>query len=256
MKLAFSTLGCSELQISEIAALAAANGIGYLELRGVGGVLDPSALDGEEIADALSSHGINPIVFGSSASFHTPELAARAEAELYAAADLCARIGCPYIRVFGNRLPRSGRNEALADIAGRLHSAANLVASRGVTLLLEVHGDLNTVETLLPVISSLQDESLGLIWDICHTDAPYGDAWVDFYRELSPHILHVHIKDRRRSSGGLCAPGEGDIPISDIVARMLGDGYDGVFSFEWERLWHPELAPLPEVLPSFLRLFK
>ena len=112
----------------------------------------------------------------------------------------------------------------------------------------------NTVETLTPIARALNGEHFGLIWDIGHTHAPYGDDWELFYRAMRPYICHVHIKDKCGSA--LVLPGEGEIPISAIVRRMLEDGYDGFFSLEWERKWHPELLPLEDALERYVRLMK
>ena len=38
--------------------------------------------------------------------------------------------------------------------------------------------------------------------------------------------------------------------------RMLEDGYDGFFSLEWEKKWHPELPPVEDALERYVRLMK
>ena len=51
-------------------------------------------------------------------------------------------------------------------------------------------------------------------------------------------------------------PGEGNIPILPIVRQLLTDGYDGYFSLEWERKWHPELPDIGLALTDFTGLMK
>ena len=120
-------------------------------------------------------------------------------------------------------------------------------------MLLEVHGDYNRIETLGRVTEQLAGrEEFGLIWDIAHTHA-YGDQWDDFYRAFRPLIRHIHIKDRTEE-GKLTLPGEGSLPILPIASCLLSDGYDGFFSLEWERKWHPELEALPVALSRFVSL--
>ena len=85
-------------------------------------------------------------------------------------------------------------------------------------------------------------------------------------RPLQQWIRHIHIKDHHRqklASGQnnageiqLCLPGEGDVPIGPITRTLIEDGFDGYFSFEWEKKWHPEL-PEPEIaFPAYVRLMR
>ena len=121
-----------------------------------------------------------------------------------------------------------------------------------VDVLLEVHGDFNTVEALAPILDGMKEYSnFGLIWDIAHTHRPYGENWEIFYEFARPYIKHVHIKDYSKEENALTLIGEGEVPILPIVDRLLSDGYDGCFSLEWEKKWHPELPEIEEGLNSF-----
>ena len=40
------------------------------------------------------------------------------------------------------------------------------------------------------------------------------------------------------------------------LAKLEKDGYDGYFSLEWEKKWHPELGDLENVLKDFIELVK
>jgi len=40
--------------------------------------------------------------------------------------------------------------------------------------------------------------------------------------------------------------GRGEVPIFDAIDALSKGGYKGYYSFEWEKLWHPELAE-PEI---------
>ena len=64
----------------------------------------------------------------------------------------------------------------------------------------------------------------------------------------------MHLKDLRDCDKALVLPGEGDIPLREIVRAMEKDGYTGYFSLEWEKHWHPELPPIEEALASFTAL--
>jgi hypothetical protein len=34
---------------------------------------------------------------------------------------------------------------------------------------------------------------------------------------------------------------EGEVPIFEAIDLLAKDGYKGYYSFEWEKLWHPEI---------------
>jgi hypothetical protein len=34
---------------------------------------------------------------------------------------------------------------------------------------------------------------------------------------------------------------EGEVPIFEAIDLLAKGGYKGYYSFEWEKLWHPEL---------------
>jgi hypothetical protein len=36
--------------------------------------------------------------------------------------------------------------------------------------------------------------------------------------------------------------GEGNLPIFTAIDALYHGGYKGYYSFEWEKLWHPEIA--------------
>ena len=62
------------------------------------------------------------------------------------------------------------------------------------------------------------------------------------------------IKDFSDSENRLTLIGEGDVPIARIADRLLSDGYDGYFSLEWEKKWHPELPDIDAALCSFIKV--
>jgi sugar phosphate isomerase/epimerase len=39
-------------------------------------------------------------------------------------------------------------------------------------------------------------------------------------------------------------PGDGQMPLAELVALLRAQQFAGVISLEWEKLWHPYLPPL------------
>lgn len=262
MKLCFSTLGCVEKSLEELIALAKKFSVTGLEIRGIGGQMKNT-----EIADFRSENatktkfmlekaGISPVILGTSCMFHTEELSAVAMQE--GRADICIAdsVGIPYIRVFGNRIV-GNRADCERRVSKGIAGLCRFAAEKNVSVLLEVHGDYNTAEALAPILKALEEyENFGLIWDIAHSHRAYGENWQTFYRAIKPWIRHVHIKDLSDRTGALTLPGEGNIPIQPIVRQLLEDGYDGYFSLEWEKKWHPELPDIELALTKFIGLME
>lgn len=262
MKLCFSTLGCVEKELDEVITLANEYGIEALEIRGLGGVIasgDIKEFTEESATNTkmkLTKNALVPHVLGTSCTFHTEEKYAKAMAEGKECIEIAERVGFPFIRVFGNNITDE-REECIARVAKGISELCAYARDKGVYVLLEVHGDFNTVENLSPVIEGLGDtENFGLIWDVAHTHRVYHEKWREFYNEMKPYIRHVHIKDVCDATDTLCLVGDGNIPIKEIVSTLCEDGYDGYFSLEWEKKWHPELDCIEKALERFVGVMR
>ena len=259
MKLCFSTLGCTDRSLEDILLLAKKYNIPHLEVRGVGGVMDNRRIpDFSEARQAdtkvlLQQYGVTPLVMGTSCSFHTADKMDAAIEEGLRSIEIAERMGFSFIRVFGDRLLPDDTHGCIRRAMDGLTTLCK--HAKTVTVLLEVHGDFNTVEALTPVLNAMQGYSnFGLIWDIAHTHRPYGQDWEVFYEFARPYIKHVHIKDYSKDENRLTLIGKGDVPILPIVDRLLSDGYDGSFSLEWEKKWHPELPCIEDALDSLFEI--
>lgn len=265
MKLSFSTLGCPEWTFDQVLSGAKRFGMDGIEIRGIGPALDnrkipefrEQSLPGT--AAKLQEAGLEIPVIGTSCTFHAPELYQKSIDEGAAAIDLCGRLGSPYIRVFGDTLG-SKPEESITQAVRGITELCRYAHKSGVGVLLEIHGEFNTCEVLDKVLEGCaQWEDFGILWDVEHSDRAYGDGWQEFYRLIAPFIRHVHIKDCLRSTSSsplkLTLPGKGDIPLKDITARLLDDGYNGYFSLEWEKRWVPELPGIEDALACFTSMF-
>ena len=262
MKICYSTLGCLERPLNEILELSKRYSISGLEIRGIGGIIknaEIAELTEENATNTkrrMAEAGVAPIVLGTSASFHDSSKYAAMLEEGETSVRIAERMGIPYIRVFGNKLTED-RAECIKRVSDGIGALCDYAEPRGVTVLLEVHGDFPTVETLLPIAEALNHRpNFGLIWDIAHTHKAYGTGFEAFYSALKPYIRHIHVKDSRDSDGALVLPGAGDIPILPILRLLAENGYDGYVSLEWEKHWHPTLPEIETALDAFLLLFQ
>lgn len=258
MKLSFSTLGCPVWDLSRVVCEAKKNGLDGIELRGLQGELDfrkISALSPEKIAETRAL--LDGLEIPSFSSSLVMDRSADREETLRDGKDLidlCSRDGIGLIRVFGNEIfPDEDEKKALAHISAGLAALAGYAEGKNVSILLEVHGNLTNLARLRAISEAVPSPAFGILWDVAHTDKEYRDRFTDFYRPLLPRIKHVHLKDHFRLEKGtkLTDFGTGEIPLRAITESLLADGYTGYFSFEWEKMWHPELRDLDEELPLF-----
>ena len=259
MKLCFSTLGCADRDPEQIIRTAHTFGIPFLEIRGMGGVMDNREIpafqpENRPLTKAKFADAHLQIqVIGTSACFHNPAERKGALAEAHATVELAAALDAPFIRVFGNNTG-SAPAEAIRSVKEGLRILADDAAAHGVTVLLETHGDFRDESTLCPILDALGDHpGFGLIWDVMHTYFATGRNFLPLYRLLRPSIRHVHFKDCTPDRQQVL-PGKGDIPLPEILRQLQQDSFDGCISLEWERKWHPDLPPIEDALTAMREL--
>ena len=258
MKLCFTTLGCYERSLDEIISLTKKYGFDAIEIRGIGGEVDNdkiaelSSENRKNTRDKLISNGIAPLAIDTSCWFHKPEKYDAAIAEGINAIEIAKDMGMKYVRVFGDKFTLGVEECTQRMISGFTYLCE---CAGDVNILLEIHGECNTIEALTPIIDKMSEyKNFGLLWDIQHSHRSYGKNWREFYNFIRPYVKHVHIKDYSDEKEQLCLVGEGSIPINDIVDTLLNDRYDGYFSLEWEKKWHPELCEIESALDSFVHI--
>ena len=158
------------------------------------------------------------------------------------------RVRCPYVRLYAKAVDGVTVDEADEAAIRFLYRALPMAEKEGIVLLLETAGIYADTSRLAKVLGIFASDSLGALWDLSHPYRLYGEEPEKTVENLGAYIKHVHIKDFSDARGALCLPGEGDIPLASIMHRLLLDGYDGFFSLEWERFWHPELEDISVAL--------
>lgn len=253
LKLAYSTLGCPDWTYEQALAFAARHGYSGLEIRGIKRELNLSNCP--EFRDAGSTRasltkardaGIKIVDLGASTALHMPAGAERTKAldEGYRFISLAQALECPFIRVFPNNLPKNqDKSTTLGLIREGLHQLSEFGKTAGVRVLMETHGDLVYANDLLSVMEPLKGENTGLVWDIVNMWSVTRETPADVYPKLKPFIYHIHAKDYRMEGENMryTLLGRGIAPILDALKILHRDGFTGYYSFEWEKLWHPEI---------------
>jgi len=255
MELSFSTLGCPDWDFQTIARNAHEYGFQGVEIRGITNLLDHTKIPyfstsaAEKTKRFLERYQLQLVSLDTSIALHDDM---QWETNLQQAKQeiaICSRMNIPAIRVFGDKVDNQNINQVLSRIITRLHILCAIDPT--VAIRLEIHGDFRTIELLEPIIKEMKEPNFGIIWDVEHSHAIYGSQWKEFYSCIQSKIQQVHIKDT--SQGKLCLTGEGDIPLKDIIQTLLTDGYNGFFSFEWEKRWHPGLLEPEIAMPQYIQ---
>lgn len=264
MRLAYSTLACPGWTVEEAAAAVGRYGYDGIEWR----LADGQPITAETPAPVLrrliaTTHGQGLAVaaLDTSCRLVQPDAAA-IEATIGEARfmiDLAVELGAPAIRVFGGSLPANRTvDDVLPSAADLLRRIARYAAARGIALLVETH-DLAWSHSphLAALIAAADQPAAGVLYDVLH---PYrlGESPGETLALLGTRIRLVHLKDARRPASEMrdATPwdlgmiGEGDVPLTTILAELRSRGYAGWFSFEWEKHWHRELADPEIALPA------
>ena len=257
LPLGFSTLGCPTWPWSRILDVAAEQQFAAVELRGILENMDLTKvpeLAPERIADAkrqLKAHGLVVSCLGASAHMHEMD-AVKHAAQLDEARgfiDLAHALDAPYVRVFGNEyVPGVPRADMLAHIAGALHELGDYAKGKGVTVVIESHGDFTDSPALLEILQKADSPNVALLWDAHHTFVSGKEEPEDTVRQLGRYIRHTHLKDSVPAGNDrrYVLTGTGEVPVKRQIAALAKIGYRGLYSFEWEKRWHPEIDE-PEV---------
>ncbi|HEU4902284.1 MAG TPA: sugar phosphate isomerase/epimerase family protein [Flavisolibacter sp.] len=256
--LAFSTLGCPDWSFLQIADFAAQHGYKGIEVRGIRRQMDLPLCEEFNSEEArkktlaiMKQNGLSFVNLGSSATLHFPAGAERQKnlADGKRFIDLAQQLDCPYVRVFPNNFPKEQKkSETINLISEGLLELGNYARDKKVTVLLETHGDAVRIDDVVTIMKAATHPNVGLIWDVANMWTVTKESPTEAYQQLKEYIRHTHIKDARLVDGKLQYTflGEGDVPIFEAIDSLAKGGYKGHYSFEWEKLWHPEIAE-PEI---------
>ena len=262
LPIGFSTLGCPSWDWIKILDFAQQNGFAAVELRGLSGTMDlpsrPEFAESqiEQSKKEILARGLRISCVSSSANMHDtgPEHEKQlADARRFI--DLAARLGAPYVRVFGNKLV-GAQAAAVEHIAGSLRELGDYAAPKNVTVILESHGDFTTSPVLKEILEKTASPHVALLWDAHNTFVEGKEDPDVTVRQLGKYIRHTHLKDARLANGqdNYVLTGRGDVPVKRQVELLAGIGYAGFYSFEWEKAWHPEIAEPEIAIADFARV--
>jgi 2-keto-myo-inositol isomerase len=162
-------------------------------------------------------------------------------------------IECPWVLVVPG--PIDGRTEAqiTSDTIATLREMADAAAEFGVSVAFEFMGfpwaAVRDVAGAWKIVQGANRPNLGLVVDTAHFYA--GGSTLESIKEVDPKrlvVLHINdVEDVAKSDitdGHRLYPGEGVIPLQDILGAVLATGWNGVLSVELFREEYWQQDPL------------
>ena len=267
MKLSFSTLGCPDWPFEKIVAFAAENDYRGIEIRGIQKQMDLTKCKEfsttQNIASTMklmNDKNLRFVDLGSSAEMHHSDAVERKsnldEARRFI--DLAQQLSCPYIRVFPNKLPKDNREATIDLIVKGLQEAGDHAKGTNVMVLMETHGEVVESAVIKQIMETVNHPKVGLVWDITNMWTITREPPAQVYALLKNYIHHTHIKDAKLVDGTpqYKLMGQGEVPIFEAIDILQKGGYKGFYSFEWEKLWHPEIDEPEIALADYPRAMK
>jgi sugar phosphate isomerase/epimerase len=260
--IAFSTLGCPKWPWARVIEQAAQLGYAAIELRGIEGEMDLTTrpeLSGGRLAQSvkdLAALDLRISDLGASSRMHESDPARRAAQmdEGRRFIDLAHALGAPYVRVFGDQVPKGEEKKAvMARVIAGLRELGDHAKGSGVVVIIESHGDFTDSTTLLELLKGADMPSVALLWDAHHTFVAGKEPPADTFKALRPYIRHTHLKDSRPEGTGVryVLTGTGTVPVRETVGVLVRGGYKGYYCLEWEKAWHPEIEEPEVAFPQY-----
>jgi sugar phosphate isomerase/epimerase len=263
LPIGFSTLGCPKWEWLKILDFAQHNGFAAVELRGLQGTMDlptrpefaPDRINATK--RDVTARGLHISCVSSSANMHDTD-AQKHEQQLADARrfiDLASALNAPYVRVFGNNMVGS-REQVIEYVAKSLRELGDYAGPKKVMVLIESHGDFVDSPTLRAVLEKAGTPHVGLLWDANHTYVSGKEDPAFTVGQLGKYIRHTHLKDSRKQGNDVhyVLTGSGEVPVKRQMQLLVERGYPGYYSFEWEKVWHPELEEPEVAFPDFARV--
>lgn len=249
-----ATTGPADLTLDLQAAREA--GLGALELRDTklqrylqaGGSL-------ETLRQMLAQAGVEPASINA-VEHATPASQADQQAVLERCRTLCRwahALGCPLVVAVAGPRGELAPQEATERTVQTLRSMAAIARQHGVRIGFEFLGfpgmSVRTLEEARSVVEAVGDPAVGLVLDTFHFHA--GGSTPGMLQGLDvSRLFMVHLNDAEDrppselTDGHRLLPGDGVIPLAELVAALETLGYRGVYSVElfrpeyWE--WEPK----------------
>ena len=177
-------------------------------------------------------------------------------ANLKRVVEIAHSLKCPLVRFYGGIDPVP---EGLSRAAGwdktvsALVEIADYAAPMGVKLCIETHGGTLTfsAKDTLRMVKEANRPNVGVLLDYAWIAWAGEERVEQVVESCAPYMVHFHYKDWRFDSKmgkkTACLMGEGSVPWPAVFKAVKAVGYKGPLTDEYEKYWHIEDLPEPEI---------
>jgi sugar phosphate isomerase/epimerase len=242
MKLGFMTFIQPEWTLREHVEAAKRHGYAGIEPRAEakhrhGVELETPAADLKAARALVEGEGLAFCCLATSRNYSKPDAAERARSvdltKRYV--ELAARIGAPYVRVFGGVLPdKPGLFSVVSYMADALREVGEFAAGYPVVVCIETHDSWLSTYRMMELIRRVNHPSVQVNYDYAHPCREFEPAY-ESYMHLRPWVRHTHMHDLDIGENGELAfvpPFTGITPQREVMALLKTDNYAGYFSVE------------------------
>jgi sugar phosphate isomerase/epimerase len=147
-------------------------------------------------------------------------------------------LGAPFVRVFGGEVPAGMEVAGIVDyVSDSLSELAEYCETNKVrsTVVVETTGAFSHTKYMSEVMEQIVSPKIAVLWDVMHPLRVLEQA-DDTFDALGHHVRHVHVHDAEynedRTRIKACDPGEGFVPMSEIVDLLKAGLFRGYLSLE------------------------
>lgn len=259
IRLALSTTAFPELSLSEVIAKAGAMGYEGLDLATRFGrntpdfKCDAQQGDASRLRGEMAGANITPVCVTTNISLAAADRheAEAALAMVRNAGQRAQALGAAMVRVLAWQQPRGQTRQAfvthLAEVASQ---AADELAMMGVQLVFENIGAITRVRDWWQCLEAIRHPMIGLYWNAAAA-ALAGQGPAVWAPTLNTRIRHVRLTDYRLDPDPVPVPvGQGELGVQKMVQRLMGLGFDGFLTVQWDRLASPLLEADEQALAA------
>jgi sugar phosphate isomerase/epimerase len=242
MKLSLDTYSIGQdLSLREMLELLPACGYDGVEFRSESGQahgVEPEigSAQRREIKTLLDAVGLEVSCISTSQRYESPSPSERAIVidRVKQFVDLAADIGCPALRTFGNDFPPGVAREDVVKYVGEsLRTVGEYAEDKGVTVLLEMHGQFYYWEYALKAVQIADHPNVAINYNCDMKDMVDGSIAFTF-AQVKDYVKHVHVHNMEsmgKPVEGLFRPG-GPFPYRELFGILKGMDYPYYCSME------------------------
>lgn len=254
MKLALNGATTMRADLATDLQAAKAAGFDYLEIWAAKLRAFLKQRSTSELKDLFTEAGLQPLSINSieHITFRDAEAYELIKRECEELSSIAAAIGCPCIVVVPGPLPKDGasRETVVAESLRVLHELCDISAAHDVSIAFEFLGQSDcsvpTLDLAAEIVRKAGRKDLKLIIDSFHFYA--GGSTFAMIEALDPSLIQIfHINDaedlprEQLEDRHRLLPGQGILPLREMISAFRRIGYDKVASVEifrpeyWER---------------------